>query len=128
MRDGVALFSGGLANTCRLADLKLGRLLDRFDDWAHRAGADVHDPSHRSEQRGSPRAPTLELDLRRRGIGTVVWATGYRPDHSWLDVPVLDHKGRIRHDGGVVTTRPACTCSAATSCGHAARATSPGRR
>ena len=34
--------------------------------------------------------------------GTVIWATGYRPDYSWLDVPVLDRKGRIRHDGGVV--------------------------
>jgi len=32
----------------------------------------------------------------------VIWATGYRPDYSWLDVPVLDRKGRIRHDGGVV--------------------------
>ncbi|MDH5242280.1 MAG: hypothetical protein OEW73_16065, partial [Gammaproteobacteria bacterium] len=33
---------------------------------------------------------------------TVIWATGFRPDYSWLDVPVLDRKGRIRHDGGVV--------------------------
>jgi putative flavoprotein involved in K+ transport len=32
----------------------------------------------------------------------VIWATGYRPDYSWLDVPVFDRKGRIRHDGGVV--------------------------
>ena len=36
----------------------------------------------------------------------MVWATGYLPDHSWLRVPVLDHKGRIRHDGGVVTDSP----------------------
>ena len=32
----------------------------------------------------------------------MVWATGYRPDYRWLDVPVLDAKGRLRHDGGVV--------------------------
>jgi putative flavoprotein involved in K+ transport len=31
-----------------------------------------------------------------------VWATGYHPDYSWLDVPVLDRRGQIRHDGGVV--------------------------
>jgi putative flavoprotein involved in K+ transport len=31
-----------------------------------------------------------------------VWATGFRPDYSWLDVPVLDAKGRLRHDGGLV--------------------------
>jgi putative flavoprotein involved in K+ transport len=30
-----------------------------------------------------------------------VWATGYRPDLSWLDVPVLDRRGRAVHDGGV---------------------------
>ena len=40
------------------------------------------------------------------GIRTIVWATGFRPDYSWLDVPVLDHKGNIRHDGGVVTEAP----------------------
>ena len=34
-------------------------------------------------------------------ISTIVWATGFRPDYSWLDVPVLDRKGFIRHDGGV---------------------------
>ena len=37
-----------------------------------------------------------------RRIRTIIWATGFRPDYSWLDVPVLDRKGRIRHDGGVV--------------------------
>ncbi len=106
IRDGVALFSGGLANTCRLADLKLDRLLDRFDEWERRADAGVVDPPHRFERTRTAAAATLEIDLRRRHIGTIVWATGFRPDHSWLDVPVLDHKGRVRHDGGVVTDAP----------------------
>jgi len=35
-------------------------------------------------------------------IRTVVWATGFRPDHSWLDVPVFDRKGALKHDRGVV--------------------------
>jgi len=33
---------------------------------------------------------------------TVVWCTGFRPDYSWLGLPVLDDKGHLRHDGGVV--------------------------
>ena len=33
---------------------------------------------------------------------SIVWATGFRPDYSWLHVPVLDRKGGLRHDGGVV--------------------------
>jgi len=41
------------------------------------------------------------MDLVKHGIKTIIWATGYRPDYSWLDVPVLDRKGMIRHDGGV---------------------------
>ena len=36
----------------------------------------------------------------------MLWATGFRPDHSWLDIPVLDRTGHIRHDGGVVTGAP----------------------
>jgi putative flavoprotein involved in K+ transport len=36
----------------------------------------------------------------------VLWATGSRPDHSWLDIPVRGHNGHIRHDGGVVTGAP----------------------
>jgi putative flavoprotein involved in K+ transport len=42
------------------------------------------------------------MDLIDGRVNTVIWATGYRPDYSWLEVPVLDRKGRLRHDGGVV--------------------------
>ena len=47
-------------------------------------------------------SPPLGLDLNRGEVETIVWATGFRPDYSWLDVDVLDYKGMIRHDGGVV--------------------------
>jgi putative flavoprotein involved in K+ transport len=46
--------------------------------------------------------PPLSRDLAPRNIRTIIWATGYRPDLSWLEVPVLDRKGRIHHDGGIV--------------------------
>ena len=48
IQDGVAQFSGGLANNCRLADLKMNRLLDRLDDWARR-DSDVVEPPQRFE-------------------------------------------------------------------------------
>ena len=51
---------------------------------------------------GSRQSPPLGMDLNSGEIQTVVWATGFRPDHSWLDLPVFDRKGRIRHDGGIV--------------------------
>jgi putative flavoprotein involved in K+ transport len=49
-----------------------------------------------------PASSPLNLDLRSGKIQSIVWATGFRPDYSWLDVPVIDEKGRLRHEGGVV--------------------------
>lgn len=34
----------------------------------------------------------------------VVWATGYRVDHSWIDAPVLDDGGRVAHERGVTAS------------------------
>ena len=34
-------------------------------------------------------------------IGAVIWATGYRPDHSWIKLPVFEANGRLRHRRGV---------------------------
>ncbi len=103
VRDGEALFSGGLRNVCSLADLKLGRLLGVFDDWDRTAGLDADlDAPERLPPTQAPRSPRLRLDLRSGEISAIVWATGFRPDYRWLDVPVLDPKGQLRHDGGVV--------------------------
>lgn len=104
---GVAQFSGALANICALADLKMNRFLNRADQWATASGLDDElPPPHRfAPTRTDPRTP-LELDLTSGQITTVLWATGFRPDHSWLDLPVRDRTGRIRHDGGVVTSAP----------------------
>jgi putative flavoprotein involved in K+ transport len=104
--DGAALFSGALANACRLADLKLNRLLDRFDQWAATAEAGPLEQAERPAPTFVPDDAPLSLHLERRGIRTILWATGYRPDYSWLQLPVLDHRGRIRHEGGVVVDAP----------------------
>lgn len=104
---GSAQFSGGLGNVCTLADLKLGRLLQTFDMAATRLGLDADlPPPSRPEPTRLAAPPVNEIDLAAAGIGSVLWATGYRPDHSWLDLPVFDHAGRMRHDGGVVGDAP----------------------
>jgi len=101
--DGKLQLSGSLANQCALSDLKMGRLLDTIDRWASVNGLDGEVlPPHRFAPTRVPDQPPLILDLARSGIRTVVWATGFRPDYGWLEVPVLDRKGQIRHDGGVV--------------------------
>ncbi len=101
--DGRALFSGGLRNVFSLADLKMGRLLDTFDEWAraHGRDADVGPPERFAPTR-VPEPARWRLDLSSGEIRTIVWATGFRPDYGWLEVPVVDEKGRLRHEGGVV--------------------------
>jgi len=107
IQDGKAQFSGSLRNLCELADLKQSRLLGTFDEWATANGvSEAVDPPYRPEPTRVEASPPLGLDFGRAGIRTIVWATGFLPDYSWLDVPVLDRKGNIRHDGGVVTEAP----------------------
>jgi putative flavoprotein involved in K+ transport len=103
VRDGRALFSGGLRNMFSLADLKLRRLLDTFDEWALTSGRDAEfSPPERPEPTLVPPSSRLQLDLGSGEIRSIVWATGFRPDYGWLDVPVVDSKGQLEHEGGVV--------------------------
>ncbi len=105
--DGRAQFSGSLRNMCAMADLKLGRLLDAIDEWAAQHGLDAQiEPAWRPDPTVVQDSPPLGIDLASGEIRTILWATGFRPDYSWLDVPVLDRKGLIRHDGGVVVASP----------------------
>jgi putative flavoprotein involved in K+ transport len=100
--DGKAQFSGSLHNNCAMADLKMNRLLNTFDEWVSGKGLDdaVEAPD-RPPPTNVESAPPLLMDLKSGRIRTIVWATGYRPDYSWLHLPVLDRKGQVRHDGGI---------------------------
>ena len=101
--DGKAQFSGSLVNTCELADLKMNRLLARIDEFATGAGLDAElEPARRYPKTRVDEQAPLIMDLARNNVRSVLWATGFRPDFDWLDLPVFDHKGRLRHDGGLV--------------------------
>jgi putative flavoprotein involved in K+ transport len=103
IRGTTAMFSGSFRNMCSLADLKMNRLLGTLDDWAISAcRTDEVEPSHRFEPTRVAASPPIELNLASGAIRTIVWATGYKPDYSWLDVPVLGRKGKLKHVGGVV--------------------------
>ena len=107
IRDGTAQLSGSLHNKCNRSDLKMGRLLLGINEWITENGLDAeYDPPHLYQRTHVEKSPPLSLDLASGEIKTVVWATGYRPDYSWLHIAVFDHRGRLRHDGGVVTDSP----------------------
>jgi putative flavoprotein involved in K+ transport len=102
VRDGRALFSGGLRNVFSLADLKMERLLGTFDEWAETDGYGAEaGPPERFAPTRVPESARLQLDLQSGEIRAIVWATGFRPDYGWLHVPVVDAKGQLDHDGGV---------------------------
>jgi len=106
IRDGRALFSGGLRNQFALADLKMNRLLGTFDEWAAAELDEPAGPVERFAPTGVPASARWQLDLGSGEIATIVWATGFRPDYQWLDLPVVDEKGQLRHDGGVLAGHP----------------------
>jgi putative flavoprotein involved in K+ transport len=104
--SGKAQFAGSLRNMCALSDLKMNRLLNLIDEWAQANGFDgMVEPPHRLPPTEVEPAPPLALDLASGEIRTIIWATGYRPDYSWLELPVFDRKGMVRHDGGVVASQ-----------------------
>jgi putative flavoprotein involved in K+ transport len=95
-----AQFSGSFANHCTSADLKMNRLLDDIDEHATRLGLDreLSDPER-------PRPTTIgkaSTSLNLRDVDTVIWATGFRPRYPWIEEHLLDRKGAIRHDGGIM--------------------------
>jgi len=103
VNGGRAQFSGGLPNHCAMADLKMGRLLGTIDEWIRQADLDrAVSPVERFDATRVPGNPRLALDIGSGEIGSVVWATGFRPDYGWLDVPVFDPRGRLKHEGGVI--------------------------
>ena len=96
--------AGDLAATTGEADQRLRGLLRRIDAFAERtaiapqAGHAV--PIRQAQVTGGP----AEVDLLHAGIGTIIWATGYRRSYPWLHVPVLGDDGDIRHVNGTTAS------------------------
>ncbi|MEO7126986.1 MAG: NAD(P)-binding domain-containing protein [Nakamurella sp.] len=105
--NGVAQFSGSLTNVIALADLKARRLLHTFDEFASSEGLDANLPASETlADTHVPAKPPLARSLTDGAITSIIWATGYTADYSFLDIDVLDHKGQLKHDGGIVTDAP----------------------
>jgi putative flavoprotein involved in K+ transport len=101
IQGGRVSFADDLGETTRAADRKLARVLARIDEHIRISGARAEraEPVAPIAISGAPR----ELDLRRHGIRSVIWATGYSRKYPWLKVPVVDESGEIVHRGGVTS-------------------------
>jgi putative flavoprotein involved in K+ transport len=94
-------FANDLARTTAAADTRMRRVLAAIDRHVDDNGlaAEVLEPENIDPV--TPDAAFDSLDLHAAGITTVLWATGFRRDYSWLHVPVLDGSGEIRQRRGV---------------------------
>jgi putative flavoprotein involved in K+ transport len=102
--DGArAHFHDDLDHTIAAAESKLDRVLGNIDRFIDETRMHAVPSDRRRPIRPAP-SPT-ELDLRDAGIETVLWATGFRRHYDWLNVPVLDRRGELLHEGGVTPAR-----------------------
>jgi putative flavoprotein involved in K+ transport len=101
---GMAKFRGDLVENIRRGDENYLSLLDDADAYVARNGIDL--PVEPDARRVLPDPecvinPIRELDLAAAGITSIVWATGYATDFSWLPAGAMDEKGKARHQRGV---------------------------
>ena len=105
-KDGVVHFSADLADNLARGDANYLSVLDEADAYVERNGLDL--PEEPEARRIDPDPdcvtnPILELNLARAGVTSIIWATGYTRDYSWLKVDAFDESGNPRHQRGVST-------------------------
>ena len=96
-----ARFRDDLAESVSISEARLERLLASIDDHVSVSGLTSEVlPAARPRPVPVPK-PVTAIDLRARGIGSVMLAAGYRPDFGWLHVPVIGVDGAIQQRRGV---------------------------
>ncbi|MGQ3383427.1 flavin-containing monooxygenase [Glutamicibacter sp. TV12E] len=103
-RDGVLRFDPDVAQNVARGDANYLSILDEADAYIERNGLDFPQEPEARELGELPACladPLAELDLAAAGITTVIWATGFSVDYSWLEADTFDERGRPRHQKGV---------------------------
>ncbi|HEY0486314.1 MAG TPA: MSMEG_0569 family flavin-dependent oxidoreductase [Mycobacteriales bacterium] len=104
--DGTRVtFGDDLAANLDRADEVCEGIKDTIDKHIATAGLDVPaEPRPEKVWHPGPDHPR-EVDLREAGITSVVWATGFASDWSWVGLPIFDGRGYPAHDRGVTSER-----------------------
>ena len=99
-RSGRAVFASDLDASLEYAREWEANLARRCDEWAQTTGLDLPAAVPEAERPRRHHDPT-ELLLDRAGVRTVLWAGGFRPAFSWIDLPIFDELGFPRATRGV---------------------------
>ncbi len=103
-QDGKVSFEADLLGNIERGDANYLSLLDEADAYIARNGLDLPEEPEARPLEPDPDCatnPILELDLADVGITSIIWATGFTVDYSWLNVNAFDENGRPQHQRGV---------------------------
>ncbi len=103
-KNGSLSFAPDLVDNLAQGDANYLSLLDEADAYIARNGIDLPEEPHARDcapDSDCVTKPILSLDLKEAGISSIIWATGFAVDYSWIKVDAFDEKGRPRHQRGV---------------------------
>jgi putative flavoprotein involved in K+ transport len=103
-KDGAVRFAPDLAENIARGDANYMAVLDEADTFVLRNGIELPEEIDARRIRPDPECvvnPILELNLAATGIKSIIWATGFTSDYSWLKVNAFDEKGKPKHQRGV---------------------------
>jgi len=101
---GVMRFAPDLARNVVQGDDNYLSVLDEADAFIARNGLDLPEEPQARKIGPDPKCmtdPILELDLKRAGVTSIIWATGFSVDYAWLQVDAFDKSGKPKHQRGV---------------------------
>jgi putative flavoprotein involved in K+ transport len=102
--NGSLQFASDLKDNIALGDANYLNLLDQADEYIRQNGLDFPEEPDARDLAKDPECvtnPVLALDLNKEGITSIIWATGYSFDFSWIHLDAFDAKGRPIHERGV---------------------------
>ncbi|SIT53580.1 Monooxygenase FAD-binding protein [Mesorhizobium prunaredense] len=103
-KDGVMNFAPDLGRNIARGDANYMSLLDEADAYVARNGLDLPEEPNARKIEPDPQCvtdPILDLNLAKAGVASIIWATGFSFDYSWLKVDVFGEKGKPKHQRGV---------------------------
>lgn len=102
--QGVLRFANDLGDNIAQGDSHYLSILDEADAYVERNGLGLpEDPEARRvyPEPDCVASPLRELNLQESGVTSIIWATGYASDYSWMNVDVFDDQGKPSHQRGI---------------------------
>ena len=103
-KNNVMHFASDLAKNIANGNAYTLSLLDQADAYVIRNGLEFPEEPEARKVLPDPKCvtdPILELNLEEAGINSIIWATGFDVDYSWLKVDALDKNGKPKHERGI---------------------------